>query len=280
MNENQKAINPLPVEQIVTPFIDSIVCGDNVATMKQLPDECIDLTVTSPPYDNLRTYGGHAWDFEGVAKELFRATKKGGVVVWVVADATIGGSETGTSFRQALRFMEIGFNLHDTMIYYVKNAMPLPTNKYNRSFEYMFVFSKFSPKTVNLLQIPSLRYGESKAYPKFKRDIDGSMKDRHNLSPVKEYRTKNNVWELNAGYMISTTDKEAYGHPAIFPEQLAADHIFSWSNKGDTVLDPFSGSGTTCKMAKKLGRHFIGLEVNPAYVEISNRRLKQEVLCL
>lgn len=98
-----------------------ITLGDCVELMKEIPDDFIDLTVTSPPYDNLRDYNNEmTWNFEKfkeVAKELFRITKPGGVVVWVVGDATIKGSETGTSFRQALFFKDCGFNLHDTMIY-------------------------------------------------------------------------------------------------------------------------------------------------------------------
>lgn len=279
MNENQDAVMPRRLEQIVTPFIDSIVWGDNVATMKQLPDECIDLTVTSPPYDDLRTYGGHAWDFEAVARELFRVTKKGGVVVWVVADATVNGSETGTSFRQALFFMETGFRLHDTMIYH-RERLPLTHNRYEQHFEYVFCLSKGAPACFNPLTEKSMNSGASNKTKTFRHEGKETQPIHKPDAAVKETKMKGNVWKYEVGFNKSTTDKVAFDHPAIFPEQLAADHIFSWSNKGDTVLDPFAGSGTTCKMAKELGRHFIGLEVNPAYVEISNQRLKQEVLCL
>lgn len=279
MSENQTSVKPRLVEQIVTPFIDSIVCGDNVESMKKLPDECIDLTVTSPPYDDLRTYGGHAWDFEAVARELFRVTKKGGVVVWVVADATVDGSETGTSFRQALFFMETGFRLHDTMIYH-RERRPLTHNRYEQHFEYVFCLSKGSPACFNPLMIKSNRAGESLSSCTVRHTGKETQPIHKPDAAVKETKMKGNVWKYEVGFNKSTTDKVAFYHPAIFPEKLAADHIFSWSNKGDLVLDPFSGSGTTCKMAKELGMHFIGFEVNPAYVEISNQRLKQEVLCL
>jgi len=278
MSENQTNANPRLVEQIVTPFIDSIVLGDNVATMKQLPDECIDLTVTSPPYDDLRTYGGHSWDFEGVAMELFRVTKKGGVVVWVVGDATVDGSETGTSFRQALRFMGIGFKLHDTMIYEC-NKPPLTHKRYEQAFEYMFVFVKAQIKTFNPKMKKNLYFGKNclRNGEWASGKENSAMRQREGEKQIKEYGMQNNIWRYEIGGNKTTKDKIAFDHPAVFPEKLAEDHIASWSNKGDTVLDPFSGSGTTCKIAKELGRHFIGCEVNQTYVEISNQRLRQEV---
>lgn len=250
-------------------FLDSIVLGDNVATMRQLPDECIDLTVTSPPYDNLRTYGGHAWDFEGVARELFRVTKKGGVVVWVVADATIDGSETGTSFRQALFFMTTGFKLHDTMIWVKDGGGAIGSNFcYTQNTEYVFVFSKDKPKTVNLIRDKkNLSAGKDKSGVG-RRNVDGTHKiEKRKLCA--DFSVRNNWW------LIAPERGE---HPAVFPEKLAGDHITTWSNEGDTVLDPFSGSGTTCTIAQKLGRRFIGIEIEPAYVEMSNERMRQGVL--
>ena len=256
-------------------FLDSIVCGDNVQIMKQMPDNCIDLTITSPPYDNLRTYGGHEWDFEEVARELFRVTKQGGVVVWVVGDATINGSETGHSFQQALFFRATGFNM-ETMIYR-KTCYPRSGSLlfYQSAFEFMFLFMKDNPKTFN----PVADRKNKKAgicSTGTKREVDGSL-SRYDFQ-VNEYKQRDNVWDYDPGFMKGTKDIIAYKHPAIFPEALAADHIRSWSNEGDTVLDPFSGSGTTCKMAKKLGRHWIGIEINPEYIEISNKRMRQGVL--
>jgi len=259
-----------------------IICGDNCEVMRTMPSESIDLVVTSPPYDNLRTYGGHPWDFEGVAQELWRLIKPGGVVVWVVNDATVNGSETGTSFRQALRFMEIGFRLHDTMIY-AKDACPFPeTNRYYPSFEYMLILSKGRPKTANLIaDKANNRAGETGGHSQ--REKDGtiqaiSKRKNGGFHIVKEFGVRRNVWEYSPGYGKSTKDMSVYNHPAIFPEALARDHILSWSNEGDIVLDPFSGSGTTAKMAKHNGRQYIGIEVNPEYVEISLKRLEQGVL--
>lgn len=245
--------------------------------MKQMLDNCIDLTVTSPPYDDLRTYGGHdEWDFEGVATELFRITKQGGVVVWVVGDATINGSETGTSFKQALYFKEIGFNLHDTMIYAKNNYIPLTHNRYEQQFEYMFILSKGRPKTFNPLMKENKQVGRIKGGT-FNQDGD-SLSKRHKDIGVAERSIAPNIFFYNVGMMNSSKDKIAFQHRAIFPEQLAIDHILSWSNEGDTVLDPFAGSGTTCKMAKKLGRHWIGIEINPEYIKISDERMRQDVL--
>jgi len=256
--------------------LNSIICGDNVETLQGFPDDCIDLTVTSPPYDNLRTYGGHSWDFEGVAQQLWRVTKPGGVAVWVVNDATVDGSETGTSFRQALRFMEIGFRLHDTMIYQ-KTAGGIKGSNfcYLQGFEYMFVLAKSRPKSINLL-----RDRKNVAPPGNKIERTGRLKSgekKTELVTRKEYGVRWNVWSVSVGGGVAD-DEVAFNHPAIFPEALARDHILSWSNEGDTVLDPFSGSGTTAKMAKLMGRQFIGIEVNPEYCEIAEERLRQGVL--
>lgn len=258
-----------------------ITLGDCVELMKEIPDDFIDLTVTSPPYDNLRDYNNEVtWNFEKfqeVAKELFRITKPGGVVVWIVADATIKGSETGTSFRQALYFKEIGFNLHDTMIYQ-KNCSPFPeTNRYYPAFEYMFIFSKGKPKTVNLIaDKPNKTFGQKVGGTE--RNPDGTLRPRSAVKNktnrvVKEFGIRTNVWQYSPGYNKSTKDKYAYKHPAIFPEKLAEDHILTWSNPGDIVFDPFLGSGTTAKMAVLNNRKYIGFEISKEYFDIACQRL-------
>lgn len=242
---------------------------DCVDGMKLLPNECIDLTVTSPPYDNLRTYKGFTWDFESVAKELYRVTKQGGVVVWVVGDATIKGSETGTSFRQALYFMECGFNLHDTMIYRKKKP-PLTHNRYEQEFDYMFVFSKGKPKTFNPIMIDKL-YMDKRTNKAFGRN--NTNEHDMGFSSKKTKKIKGNVWEYLVGGGKTTKDKIAFNHPAIFPEKLAEDHIISWSNPGDIVFDPFVGSGTTAKMALLNGRNYIGIDISEEYCEIARKRI-------
>jgi DNA modification methylase len=251
----------------------TLYCGDNVAIMQQMQAESIDLVVTSPPYDNLRTYGGHSWDFEGVARELWRVIKPGGVVVWVVADATIDGSETGTSFKQALRFMEIGFRLHDTMIY-LKDQCSFPdTVRYYAAFEYMFVLSRGQPKAINLIADRANKSAGRDVHGMDRRP-DGSLVPRPCAGNIiKSLGVRWNWWMIYHQHRGIETN-----HPATFPESLARDHILSWSNEGDTVLDPFSGSGTTVKMAKHSGRNAIGIEINEKYCEIAASRLSQGVL--
>ena len=258
--------------------INQIICGDCLEVMKELPDKCIDLTVTSPPYDNLRDYNNKVtWNFEKfkeVAKELFRITKPGGVVVWVVGDATIKGSETGTSFRQALFFMKCGFNLHDTMIYQ-KNAMPFPEQtRYIQCFEYMFVMSKGKPKSHNMIKEPTRVANRIKNKKSCQRNKDGTTTPMK-YETGKNERNKWNVWVYEVGYNKTTKDKEAFQHPAMFPEALARDHIISWSNKGDLVLDPFMGSGTTAKMALLNGRNYIGIDISEEYCEIARKRIAE-----
>ena len=257
--------------------------GDCLELMKDIPDGSVDMIVTSPPYDNLRSYNGnlnwgdHVW--KPVITELYRVLADGGVVVWVVGDATIKGSETGTSFRQALYFKEIGFNLHDTMIWLKPN--PTPTDpkclRYYNAFEYMFIFSKGKPKTCNYIKEKSKNAGKEFGSAPMKR-ADGSNRDDRTEKlkgvKIKNYKIKSNVWEYAIGSGVSK-DKIAFKHPAIFPEQLAQDHILSWSNENDIVLDCFMGSGTTGKMAKLLNRNFIGIELDEEYFEIAKKRIEE-----
>ena len=237
-------------------------------TMARMPDGFVDLVVTSPPYDDLRDYNGYSFDFEAIAKELYRVVKVGGVVVWVVGDATIKGSETGTPFQQALWAMECGFRLHDTMIYQ-KPAVPFDPkcNRYWQCFEYMFILSKGKP-TCNYIKERCVGAGVSKKGDYGQRRLDGSKRtDRHDDARViQDTKVKENIWFYTAGSRVD-------GHPAQFPEALARDHILSWSNEGDTILDPFMGSGTTGKMALLNNRNFIGIEKDAGYFEIAKQRI-------
>lgn len=248
--------------------------GDCLDVMRGLSDGCIDLTVTSPPYDNLRDYNGKIsqWNFDKfkeIAKELYRITKDGGVVVWVVGDATVDGSETGTSFKQALYFKEIGFNIHDTMIWQ-KNSPFIHKNRYIACFEYMFIFSKGKPKTTNLICDRRNKRSGSKISGTG-RQPDGSLKALagNNKRIVKEYGARYNVWDMPGDKNNKT------GHPAVFPVNLVQDHIITWSNKNDTVLDPFMGSGTTGIACINTNRKFIGIEIDETYFNIAKRRIEE-----
>ena len=250
--------------------------GDCLELMKDIPEKSIDLTITSPPYDDLRTYNGYSFDFEEIAKELYRITKDGGVVVWVVGDATIKGSETGTSFKQALYFKEIGFNLHDTMIYQ-KTGIPFPSKtRYLQCFEYMFILSKGKPKTINLIEDrKNATAGQTRESRKYRTKTGEFVKGSN--KPIKEVGLRFNIWKYQTGQYKSTKDLIAFKHPAIFPELLAQDHILSWSNENDTVLDCFMGSGTTGKMAVLNNRNFIGIEISEEYFNIAKERINNVV---
>lgn len=238
-------------------MIDTIFNENCLDTMSRMNDNFVHLTVTSPPYDNLRQYNGYSFDFESIAKELYRITKPNGVLVWVVGDATIDGSESGTSFRQALFFKECGFKLHDTMIY-EKNSPAYParkdSNRYTQIFEYMFVFGKGKVPNGRLICDKPNKWAGHK-------DFSGKLKN-----PVPDYSPRNNIWKY-------TTSFNGVEHPAPFPEALAQDHILSWSDEGDLVYDPFMGSGTTAFVAKELNRHYIGSEISKEYCQIIKDRL-------
>lgn len=250
--------------------------GDCLERMKEIPDGAVDLTVTSPPYDNLRNYNGnnslwgeHVW--KSVLSELYRVTKKGGVVVWVVGDATIKGSETGTSFKQAIYAMSCGFNLHDTMIYKKTGGGARGSNLcYWQNFEYMFVFSKGRPKSINLIHDKNNVTAGKRNSGVNGRGKNGEQRFKE-VTKTAAVGRRENVWVIPAGN--NTTDDKT-DHPAVFPESLAKDHIISWSNTGDLILDPFMGSGTTGKMAKINGRDFIGIEMDEGYFNIAKKRIE------
>jgi DNA modification methylase len=254
--------------------LNKIYNMDCVEGMELLEDESIDLTVTSPPYDNLREYKGFCFDFENTAKELFRVTKKGGVVVWVVGDATINGSESGTSFKQALRFIEIGFNLHDTMIYKKVNPIPLTHKRYEQHFEYMFVFSRGNPNTFNPFTESCTSSGSYTHRRNTGRVAEAATRNRDETTITNDTKYIGNIWD----YVVGSERGETSIHPAPFPERLARDHILSWSNIGDIVLDPFMGSGTTAKMAKNHNRKYIGFEISAEYCKIAEDRCRQQTL--
>ncbi len=242
-------------------------------TMAKMQENTVDLTLTSPPYDDMRSYGGHGFnDFEAIVPELFRVTKEGGVVVWVVGDQTIKGDETGTSFRQALYFKEKGFKLFDTMIYMKTPRGAVGNNRtYWQTFEYMFVFAKGTPKTINLIKDRANKEARS-GDRGTKRLRDGSLMNLERAG-YEAFGRRTNVWEYLVGKGHSATDNFAYEHPAIFPEKLALDHIVSWTNEGDLVYDPFAGSGTTAKMAKRSNRNYLGSEISEDYCKVAEKRL-------
>lgn len=274
-NSTESAI--LPMQCYVHPFWKhsglEIYNESNLDTMSRMPDNCIDLTVTSPPYDGLRNYNGYSFSFEDIAKELYRVTKDGGVVVWVVGDATVKGSETLTSFRQALYFKEIGFNVHDTMIYEKANPAPqLFHNRYQNKFEYMFILSKGQPKTCNPIKIPVETTRNSLAFCGT-RNSKNQVARKKSFKRTNTEKVKGNIWKYNVGNLTEIWNNSK--HPAIFPEQLANDHIISWSNEGDVIYDPFAGSGTTGKMALLNKRKCIMSEISAEYCELSKERLSE-----
>ena len=239
----------------------------------------VDLVVTSPPYDDMRSYKGFKFDFRKIARYLADSLKEGGVIVWVVADQTKDYTESGNSFRQALYFKRIGLYIHDTMIYRKSNIIPMPVKRYDQEFEYMFIFSKGQPKVFNPIKIQTKNYNPNKIYDHSKlKNVSakdgGVMRFDDKKYQSNRYKKLGNVWTYRTGFGGTSKDKIAFEHPATFPEKLARDHIISWSNEGDLVLDPMCGSGTTCKMAQMLNRRWIGIDMTESYCEITRKRIE------
>ena len=254
-----------------------------IAGMQQLDDECIDLVVTSPPYDDLRTYNDNTkWDinvFYSVAAQLNRVLKPGGVIMWNVNDATIKGSESGSSFRQALHFMELGLRLHDTMIYEKTGtafASGVKSVRYTQQFEYCFVLSKGKPKTVNLLCDKKNKWAGHQSWGNAQtRKKDGSIHDPGKKSKeIKEWGVRTNIWKIKNSGGFGQSSKTSYKHPATMPEELARGHIHTWSNEGDLILDPFMGSGTSAQICLEMLRNFIGFEIDDEYYNMCVDRVK------
>lgn len=267
MRDNDSAI----AGSRLRPYFDeggiTIYCGDCREILPTLPP--VDLVVTSPPYDNLRAYKGYSFDFEGVAREIYRVVAPGGVAVWVVGDATVNGSETGTSWKQALFFREIGFNIHDTMLYHKANYVPLTHRRYEQCWEYMFCFSKGVPRAFNPLRVPCQQPGRVRRKQIGMFDPRTQKFDtRHTYNPTPETKIAPNLFSYIVG-------NENTGHPAVYPVALAYDQISSWSNPNDIALDPFMGSGTTLVAAKQLGRRCIGIDISREYCDMAVRRLRQ-----
>lgn len=254
---------------MITPILNSIIHSDCNEFMASLPPECVDFVLTSPPYDDLRKYKGFTFDFELTAKNLYRILKPGGCIVWVIGDQTRIGSETGSSFRQALYFMSLGLNLHDTMIYGKLNHIPQTHNRYEQAFEYMFCFSKGRPKTFNPIEVAAKTAGATfnlarKGYG-FK---EGAYRRRNATVTTGETKRATNIFYYACG-------QSGKNHPAVFPSSLAKDQILTWTKPLDIVYDPFSGSGTTCEGSKKTGRYFLGTETSADYVAESIDRLSK-----
>lgn len=250
-----------------------VIVGECSAVMaERLPDGAIDLVVTSPPYDDLRVYEGYSFDFDAVARQILRVLRPGGACVWVVGDK-YNGSRSCTSFRQVVAFQDMGFHVHDVMIYQKRNTPFMRSNAYTPAYELMVVLSKGGPpKTFNPLVVATQRSGRETAV--YAKGTDGDNSKRRGVT-LGTQKVRTNVWPYAVGLGGTTRDRWAFEHKAMFPEQLAGDHILSWSNPGELVLDPMCGSGTTLKMAKVYGRRWIGIEISAKYAKLARRRVKE-----
>ena len=257
---------------------------------KSLPgkfENKVDLILTSPPYDDLRNYGGHKFDFDSVADALIPCLKEGGVLVWIVADAIRDGGETGTSFRHALGFLDRGLKLHQSLIYQKHCPLHLSTNRCLKNKENMFVFSNGKPKTANILKDRvNLTVGmgkeKSRGMARGKPNDPDAIKDVEEKGyKVHQFSKRHCIWKYRVGYRLSCSNEESkfvFNHPAIFPLKLAEDHIKTWTNEGDLVLDPMAGSGTTLRAAISLNRKAVGIEIHKPYCKLIEKRMNLLVI--
>ena len=249
--------------------MNRLIVGDaSNVLVEEFSENTFDLTVTSPPYENLRDYNGYSFDAENMLASIFRVTKEGGVCVWVVGDKIKGGRSL-VSFEHAFIARDVGFIVHDVMIYQKRNTPFMRSNAYTNCYEFMFIFAKQKPKTFNPLKVPTVRHGEEMCVTNKGPDAV----NRKVPVELKKKKVKPNIWEYAVGLGGSTRDRCAFEHPAIFPERLAEDHILSWTNEGDTVLDPMCGSGTTCKMAMINKRRYIGIDISKDYIDLAEKRI-------
>ena len=254
--------------------LNKIYNEDCLIGLKKIPDNFVDLVITSPPYDSLRDYNGYSFDFEEIAKQLFRTIKVGGVVVWVVGDMVKKSSKTLTSFKQAIYFQSIGFNVFDIIIYEKSGSSPPHKNRYFNTFEYMFIFSKDKPKYINLIKDKVNKWAGSSTFGNVSvREKNGTL-TKKGKKIVNELSYRTNIWKYVSGYGFSSSNKIAYQNPAIFPEKLVKDHLISWSKENDLVLDPFMGSGTTAVVCVQNNRNYIGFEISKDYCDLANKRIK------
>lgn len=253
---------------------ESLVCCDCVEGMRALPPASVPLTVTSPPYDDLRDYGAHTWDFEKfmlVASQLWRVTMPGGALCWVVGDQIRDGGQTGSSFRQALYLKGLGFRLHNTLVIEKQLARGISKVRYGVAPEFVFVFSKGRPRSINLIRDKANKFGGQ--LMRFStRGRDGTTSDTEKAL-IRPFGVRGNVWRYTTGSRVTAKERYAFQHPALMPEKLAKDLIVSWSKPGDLVLDPFGGAGTTAKMALLNHRRYLSIEAHAPYHGLAVRRL-------
>jgi len=256
---------------------NKIFCGEAAEVMRSFPDESIDMVFTSPPYGTVRSYNGYKFNFQEIAIELTRILKPGGVIAWNEADTIVNGSKTLTPSKHALYFSEeCGLKVHDEMIY-EKNSCSFPAKRnglrYSNVYEEVFILSKGKPKSVNLICDKRNRcYGEKGFGMASQRRKNGDLV-KYERKPTPKFSPRDNIWRVFTGKGYSSKDSNASKHPAISPDLLVLDHIRTWSNEGDIILDPMAGSGTTCVMAKALKRQYVGIEISDEYCQLINERL-------
>lgn len=278
-------------------FINSILCGDSLNTLKNIPSAAVDCIVTSPPYYGQRDYamdgqlGGEDTPKEYVEKlaDLFdeckRVLKESGTLWLNLGDKYLDGNLLGMPWRVALALQDRGWILRNDIIWHKPNAMPHSAkNRLTTDHEYIFFFTKkganyfydqdaireehvtFSEKSK--MKGGKNHFGKNGGTPeKGKNAGNSNLHDgRWDQAFHPNGRNKRTVWNI-------PLSKFRDAHFAVFPEKLIEPCILAGCPTGGIVLDPFFGSGTTGVVASKLSRKYVGLELNPEYVEIAKKRL-------
>jgi hypothetical protein len=257
---------------------NAILLGDALEILSRIPAGSIPLTLFSPPYDGIRDYGKNwSLDYKTLGRLLFGATCDGGVCAVVIGDGTKDFAKSLTTFRWAVDWVDnTGWRLFECCIY-SRHGNPGAwwTQRFRVDHEYILIFFKGDrlrcfDKTA--LMIPSKHAG--KVYSGTDRLTNGGFK-KIEPKAVNDLKCRGTIW----GYATSNSEgnRTKLEHPATFPDRLADDLIHCFSKPGDLVFDPMCGSGTTCVMAAKAKRDYLGIEINPEYHSIAMKRIQAEV---
>ncbi len=276
-NFTEQLIIPKNIKRSEKLPLNKIICGDCVEVLKSIPDNSIDLVVTSPPYDGIRKYNGFSFNLHSTGKELFRVLKDGGIIAMVIQDQTKNFGKSLTSFKTIIDWCEnVGFKLFETIIYKKHGAEGAWwTKRFRVDHEYIPIFLKGErPAYFNKepLKIPSKHGGKTMTGCATRLTNGKTLKSKRVfINPMK---CRGTLWDYTT---CGDGTRLKHQHPATFPDKIPVDFIRCFCPKNGIVLDPFIGSGTTALAAIQLNRNYIGIDISKEYCELAKKRIREEI---